>query len=56
MRNVEENDITQEIEGIGEMMKRESNIDKAVGMFSDRVKALFDRIFPEVEKGITDTM
>ena len=35
------------------MIKRESSIDKAVGMFNESVKALFDRIFPEVEKRIT---
>ena len=35
------------------MIKRESSIDKAVRMFNDRVKALFDRIFPEVDKRIT---
>ena len=35
------------------MIKRESSIDKALGMFNDMVKALFDRIFPEVEKRIT---
>ena len=53
MRNVEENEIKKESEGIGEMIKRESSIDNAVGMFNERVKALFDRIFPEVEKRIT---
>ena len=50
MKNVEENKIKKK--GIGEMIKRESSSDKAVGMFNDRVKALFDRIFPEVEKRI----
>ena len=30
MRNVEENKIRKELEGIGEMIKRESSIDKAV--------------------------
>ena len=50
MRNVEENEIKKKLEGIGEMIERESSIGKAVGMFNDRVKALFDRIFPEVEK------
>ena len=34
------------------MIKRESNIDKSVGMFNDRFRALFDRIFPEVDKRI----
>ena len=53
MKNVEENETKKEVEGIGEMIKRESCIDKAVGMFNDMVKALFDRIFPEVEKRIT---
>ena len=53
MRNVEENEIKKELEGKGEMIKREPSIDKAVGMFNDRVKTLFDRIFPEVEKRIT---
>ena len=38
---------------IGEMIKRESSIDKVVGMFNDWVKALFDRNFPEVVKMIT---
>ena len=45
MRNVEENEIKKELKGIGEIIKRESSIDKTVGMFNDRVKALFDRIF-----------
>ena len=53
MRNVEETEIKKELEGIQEMIKRESSIDKALGMFTDRVKAMFDRIFPEVEKRIT---
>ena len=35
------------------MIKRESDVDKAVGMFNDRVTVLFDRIFPGVEKRIT---
>ena len=56
MKNVEENEIKKELEGIGEMIERESSIDKAVGMFNDRVNVLFDRIFPEVEKRITDIM
>ena len=43
----------KELEGIWEMINRESSIDKSVGIFNDRVKALFDRIFPEVEKRIT---
>ena len=54
MKNAEENKIKKELEGIGEMIKRESCIDKAVGMFNDRVKALFGRISPEVKKRITD--
>ena len=53
MRNGEENKIKKELEGIGEMNKRKSSIDKAVGMFNDRVNALFDRSFPEGEKRIT---
>ena len=53
MKNVEENEIRKDLEGIGEIIKRESSIDKAVRMFNDRVKALFDRIFPEVEKRLT---
>ena len=53
MKNIEENEIKKELEGIGEMIKRESSIDKAVRIFNDRVKTLFDRIFPEVEKRIT---
>ena len=52
MKNVEENEIRKELEGIGEMTKRESSIDKAVGIFNDGVKALFNRIFPKVEKRI----
>ena len=53
MRNVEEKEIKQELGDIGEMIKGESSIDKATGMYNDRVKALFDRIFPEVEKRVT---
>ena len=35
------------------MIKGESSIDKAVGMYNDMVKALFDRIFPEIEIKVT---
>ena len=34
------------------MIKGESNIDKVMGMYNDRVKALCDKIFPEVEKRV----
>ena len=50
MRNVEEKQIKKELEEIGQMIKGESSIDEAIGMYNDRIKALFDRIFPEVEK------
>ena len=53
MRNFEEKEIKKELEEIGEMIKGESSIDKAIGMYNDRVKALFDRIFPEREKRVT---
>ena len=53
MNNVEENKIKKELKGIREMIKIESSIDKAVGMFNNRVKVLFDSIFPDVEKRIT---
>ena len=36
-----------------EMIKGVASIHKAVEVFNDRVKAVFDRIFPEVEKRIT---
>ena len=35
------------------MIKGETSIDKAVRMYNDRVKALLDRIFPEVVKWVT---
>ena len=50
MRNVEEKEIKKELEEIGEMTKGQSSIDEAVGMYNDGVKALFDRIFPDVEE------
>ena len=56
MRNVEDNEIERELEGIREMIKGEASIDKAVEMFNDRVKAVFGRIFLEAEKSITDLM
>ena len=34
------------------MIKGQSGIDKVVGMYNDRVKALLDRIFPEIEKSM----
>ena len=46
MKKVEENEIKKELEGKEEMIKRELSINKAAGMFNDRIKALFDRIFP----------
>ena len=45
MRDVEEKGTEKELEEIGEVIKGESSIEKAVGMYNDRVKALFDRIF-----------
>ena len=56
MRNVEDKEIERELEGIREMIKGEASFDKAVEMFNDRVKAVFGRIFLEVEKRITDLM
>ena len=53
MRNVEEKEIKKELEEIGEMVKGESSIDKAAGMYNDRVRDLFDGIFPEVQKRVT---
>ena len=50
MRVVEEKEIKKGLEEIGEVIIGESSIDKTVGMYNDRVKALFDRIFPEIEK------
>ena len=35
------------------MIKGGSSIDKAVGMYNDRVKALFDKIFLEIERRVT---
>ena len=32
------------------MIKRESSIDNALAINNDRVKAMLDRIFPEIEK------
>ena len=46
-------EIKKEVGGDREIIKGESSIDKAIGMYNDRVKALFDRIFPEVEKRVT---
>ena len=40
MRTFEEKEIKKELEGIGEMIEGESSIDKAVGIFNDRVKTL----------------
>ena len=46
----------KELEEIGKLIKGESSIDKAIGMYNDRVKALFKRILPEMEKRVTDRM
>ena len=35
------------------MITGELSIDKAVGMYNARVKALFNKIFPEIEKRVT---
>ena len=53
MRIVEQKEIKQELEEIWEVIKGESTIDKAVGMYNARVMALFDRIFLEIEKRVT---
>ena len=45
MRNVEEKEIKKELGEIGEMIKGELSIDEAIGMYSDRVKVLFNRFF-----------
>ena len=53
MRNIEEKEMKKEMEGIEEIIKEELSIDKTIGMFNDRVMALFDIVFPEVEKRVT---
>ena len=43
----------KEIDEICEVIKEESSIDNAMGIYNDMVKALFDRMFPEIEKRLT---
>ena len=57
MRVFEEDELKKkECNEIEKVIKRESNIDNALGMYNDRFKALLYRLFPEVEERVTGRM
>ena len=50
MQALEEEETKKESDEMGEVIKGKSNIDNAVGIFNDRVKALFHRILFDLPK------